>query len=185
MEGGARVAVRHGILGLLAERPRHGYELKQEFDLLTGRLWELNIGQIYSTLDRMVKEGLVALEAGEESAERKVYRVTAAGLAELQTWLERPPAKPRPLRDEVFVRLGLLVQRDLADALDLVQAQRRIYHQQMAELTRQKIGLARGGPTPERLRQELLLDAALLHTEADLKWLDSCEARVRAFLARQ
>lgn len=180
------MAVRHGILGILAERPRHGYELKQEFDLLTGGLWDLNIGQVYSTLDRMVKEGLVTLEEGVAAGDdRKVYRVTPAGLAELQSWLGRPPLKPRPLRDEVFVRLGLLVQRDPVGALDLVESQRRIYHQQMAELTRQKIALARGEPTPGRLRHELLLDSALLHTEADLKWLEICEARVRALLQRQ
>jgi DNA-binding PadR family transcriptional regulator len=179
------LAVKHGILGILADRPRHGYELKQEFDLLTGGLWELNIGQIYSTLDRMMKEGQVALEEGEGAGEeRKVYRVTPAGLAELDTWLDRPPLKPRPLRDEVFVRLGLLVQRDPAGALDLVASQQRLYHRQMAEITRQKIGLARSQPSSDRLRQEILLDAALLHTEADLKWLENCEARVRAFLER-
>lgn len=180
------MAVKHGILGLLADRPRHGYELRQEFDLLTGGLWELNIGQIYSTLERMVKDGLALREEGSGGGEeRKVYSITALGLQQLQLWLDRPPLKPRPMRDELFVRLGLLTLREPAAALRLVESQRRLYHQQMAELTRQKIGLSRTSAGPERLRQEILLDAALLHTEADLRWLENCEARIEAFLQRE
>jgi len=128
----------------------------------------------------MLKDGLVALEEEAEIGDdRKVYRVTAAGLAELELWLQRPPVKPRPVRDEVFVRLGLLMERNLQAALDLLDSQRRIYHLQMADLTRQKVALARVRGRPANLRQELMLDAALLHTEADLKWLDQCEDRLR------
>lgn len=179
-KGMAGLAVKHGILGILAERPRHGYELKTEFDLLTGGLWELNVGQIYSTLERMRKDGLVALEGVDEAGEdRKVYRVTESGLAELAAWLERSPLRPRPLRDEVFVRLWLLLVRDPAAACALIDSQRRIYLQQMVALTRQKIDLAREPRGVARLQRQLLLDAALLHAEADLKWLDTCEAKLQ------
>ncbi|HEY3368553.1 MAG TPA: PadR family transcriptional regulator [Symbiobacteriaceae bacterium] len=171
--------VKHGILGILGGRPRHGYELKTEFDLLTGGLWDLNVGQIYSTLERMLKDGLVSLEEEAGSGEdRKVYRLTDSGAGELAAWLDRLPLKARPMRDEVFVRLGLLLERDTGAALDLIASQRRIYHLQMAGLTRQKIGLGRL-TGPDRFRRGLLLDAALLHTEADLKWLEICEAKLQ------
>lgn len=179
-EGGTSLAVKHGILGILAERPCHGYELKSRFDELTGGFWDLNIGQIYSTLERLLKEGLVELAEGrEQDAERKVYRITEAGLAELEQWLARPPLKARPVRNELYVRLGLLVDKDPARALALLESQRRVYHLQLAELTRAKIQAARA-QGPERLRREMMLDAALLHVEADLKWLENCEARLRA-----
>jgi DNA-binding PadR family transcriptional regulator len=178
-----RLSVKHGILGILANGPRYGYELKAEFELLTGGLWDLNVGQVYSTLERMLKDGLVELvEVSDSSEDRKVYRVTPEGLAELQDWLDRPPLKTRPMRDEVFVRLGLLMERDPQAALDLLDSQRRLYHLQMAELTRQKIGLSRERGLG-RLRRELMLDAALLHTEADLRWLETCELKIRAAMA--
>lgn len=170
------------MLGILARRPCHGYELKSEFEALTGGLWELNIGQVYSTLERMRKDGLVELlepESPGTGDDRKVYRITPSGQSELVNWLAMPPLKPRPLRDEVYVRLGLLLTQNPAAALELVEAQRRLYHLQMAYLTRQKLQLARS-QSPARLQRELLLDAALLHTEADLKWLDTCEAKLRA-----
>ncbi|HYG60176.1 MAG TPA: PadR family transcriptional regulator [Symbiobacteriaceae bacterium] len=178
----ARLAVKHGILGILAGRPCHGYELKTAFDGLTGGLWELNIGQIYSTLERMLKEGLVCLEESDEPGEdRKAYGVTPAGLQELDDWLQRPPLKPRPMRDELLVRLGILAERSPDVAMVQLAEQRRMYHGQMAELTRRKIGLSRLDRR-NRLLQELALDAALLHAEADLKWLETCEAKLRAMV---
>lgn len=178
------LSVKHAILGFLARSPRHGYELKSEFDLMTGGLWDLNIGQVYSTLERMLKDGLVALDEADDGTEdRKVYRVTEAGVQELELWLQRPPLKARPLRDEVLIRLGLLLMREPARAIDLIEAQRRIYHLQMADLTRRKLAM-REPPGPERLRRELVVDAAIAHTEADLHWLESCEQKVRLFLNR-
>lgn len=173
--------VKHGILALLVERPRHGYELKTGFDTLTGGLWDLNIGQVYSTLERLRREGLVVLqEGGVSGEERKVYRISPAGLNELEGWLEAPPLEARPFRDEIFVRLALLLDRDLPAALELIETQRRVYHLQMADLTRQKLAFARSQAS-DRHRRELFLDAALLHVEADLKWLETCEEKIRAW----
>jgi DNA-binding PadR family transcriptional regulator len=175
------VPVKHGILGILARSDSHGYELKQAFDLMTGGLWELNVGQIYSTLERMRKDGLVSLsEGGGGDEDRKVYRITPAGLEELEAWLCRPSAKPRPVRDELLVRLALLLERDPTAALALIDEHRRALHQQMMALTRQKLGLTRL-QGQDRLRRELTLDAALLHAEADLKWLDACEEKLYAY----
>lgn len=161
----------------MSERPCHGYELKSEFDRLTGGLWDLNVGQIYSTLERLLKDRLVELEEGEGTdEERKVYRLTPEGLSQLELWLSRPPLKTRPRRDEVYVRLALLLDRDPPAALDLVEQQRRLYQVEMAELTRQKITLMRGSAA-DRNWQSLLVDAAILHVEADLRWLDLCAAK--------
>ena len=147
---------------------------------MTAGIWDLNVGQVYSTLDRMLKDGLVALEEADGGGDdRKVYRITSAGIAELEDWLEHPPLKPRPLRDEVYVRLALLIDRDIRAALDLIETQRRVYHVQLADLTRKKMKLPRGRQ-PDGLNLELLIDAAILHVEADLKWLETCEEKVRA-----
>ncbi len=174
------MSVKHGILGILADGPRHGYELKTQFDGLTGGLWDLNVGQIYSTLERMRKDGLVALEeSGEGADERKTYRVTDAGREELDGWLQAPPLRPRPLRDEFFVQLGLLIDRNRPAALALINGVRRVHHLRLASLTRQKVLLARSQERG-RIHRELLLDAALLHVEADLTWLDRCEERLGA-----
>jgi len=176
------ISVKHALLGFLSRSPRHGYELKTEFDLLTGGLWELNIGQVYSTLERMLKDGLVALDEGDSSPDdRKVYRVTPAGVRELEDWIARPPLKARPVRDELLIRMGLLMMHAPPRALELIDSQRRVYHLQMAELTRQKLGL-RAPSGVEGLGRELALDAALAHCEADLRWLETCEAKVRRFL---
>lgn len=185
------LSVKHGLLGILAVRPCHGYELKTEFDQLTGGLWELNVGQVYSTLERLLKDGLIATLPSEPGGEdRRVYEPTPQGLAELDAWLSEPPTRARPLRDELYVHLGLLLERDLPAARQLIEQQRRLYHLQMADLTRQKLQLSRAS-TADRLRQqplgpprggrwrELVLDAALLHLEADLKWMDHCEERLQ------
>lgn len=164
---------------MLQERPRHGYELKTAFEELTSGLWELNIGQVYSTLDRLEKDGLVALaDPTGAGPDRKVYLITESGAAELAAWLASPPLKPPPLRSEVHVRLRLLWRRDVAAALEFIATQRRVYHLHMAQLTRQKLALDRS-QSSDPLQPNLLLDAALLHTEADLKWLDLCEEKLR------
>lgn len=92
-------------------------------------------------------------------------------------WLHKAPTKPRPLRDEVFVRLGLLLPGDPGGAEALLEEQRRLYLLQLADLTRQKLALGKE-PGVHRLRRELLLDAALLHAEADLKWLEICQQKL-------
>jgi len=130
----------------------------------------------------MLKDDLVAVEETDRSSgERKVYRITDAGLEELESWLQFSPLQSRPYRDEVYIRLGLLMERDLSAAIDLIDTHRRVHHLQMADLTRQKLTLARSAKQPDRLRRELILDASIMHVEADLNWLDACEDRLRAY----
>ncbi len=177
------MSVRHGILGMLARNPQHGYELKNSFEEASGGFWNINYGQIYITLDRLVKEGLVKFdfEPGGEGKghERKIYSVTPKGLSTLKEWLGKPVGKVRPLRDEVFVKLALMDLSDPEPILHLLAEQRQLYLIKMAELTRKKQQVKKSG-AKEAVLTDLLIDAALFHAEADLRWLEHCEAKLRA-----
>ncbi|HZD59122.1 MAG TPA: PadR family transcriptional regulator [Anaerolineae bacterium] len=176
------MSVKHGLLGLLARRPQHGYELKNSFDEIAGGFWDVNFGQIYSTIDRLVKDGLiVGTVEGGESAERRIYKITPKGIKEFKDWLDKPSAKVRPLRDEVFVKLAFMYPFDKEAILQLLAEQRQLYLAKMAELTRKKYLLSRQGGGRDILMTGLLLDAALFHAEADVKWIEHCEAKLREF----
>jgi len=105
--------VKHAILGILKEAPRHGYELKSIFDERIGNFWNLNYGQIYTTLDRLEKEDFVsgAEEEQDSRPDKKVYNISPKGIQELERWLQEPATKPRPLRDELFIKL-LFISRE-------------------------------------------------------------------------
>jgi len=176
------MSVKHGLLGLLAQKPQNGYELKNSFDKIAGGFWDVNYGQIYSTIDRLVKDGLVISSVeGKESVERRVYQITEKGVKEFKDWLDKPSAKIRPLRDEVFVKLAFMYPFDKDAILQLLAEQRQLYLAKMAELTRQKYLLSRNGISRDNLMTDLLLDAALFHAEADIKWIEHCEAKLREF----
>lgn len=182
------MSVRHGLLGLLAEGSQHGYELKRRFEEVSGGFWDLNYGQIYITLDRLVDQDLVEMHvepSGDTGGrERKVYTITHKGLAEFRRWLQRPVTRTRPLRDEVFVKLALMDPDDPGPIRALVAEQRSSYLIRMAELTRQKQRLAMT-PSHDAFMTDLLVDAALFHAEADLRWLEHCEARIDARAERR
>jgi DNA-binding PadR family transcriptional regulator len=191
------MSVKHALLGILTKEPKHGYELKREFDEVLGDFWGLNVGQIYSTLDRLQAEGLVEHEAVAQHAkpDKKVYRITELGLAEFHDWRTRT-SKPetRSLRDELFVKLAFMGEEDTEAILNLMQAQQHVYLTQMMLLTNRKVeieqttrrALDRASTREERRALErdrftkiVLIDVALLHAEADIRWLRQCEARVK------
>jgi DNA-binding PadR family transcriptional regulator len=177
------MSVKYGLLGLLARQAQHGYELKRTFEQLTGGFWELNQGQIYQSLVALEAEGLVrhTIEHDEAAPDRKVYDVTAAGRLALDTWLDNPTPRARPLRDELYIRLAVMSDGPAGQLLDLVAAHRSVYLERMAELTRAKNVIVddsegAGAHRRDELAMEsLLLDAAIYHCEADLRWLDHCE----------
>src|SRR5688572_13521741 len=120
------MSVKHAILGILAQAPRHGYELKTEFEERLGDLWKLNIGQIYSTLERLQAEALVEPEGETPSTktEKRVYRITDAGKAEFEEWRNSPlKLEPRNLRDELFVKLAFMEEEDADAVFALFQSQ--------------------------------------------------------------
>ncbi|GAB3955202.1 PadR family transcriptional regulator [Streptomyces sparsus] len=166
-----RMSISHTLLGLLESGPSHGYDLKRTFDERFGHDRPLHYGQVYSTMSRLLKNGLVevdGIEAGD-GPERKRYAITDAGITDVQQWLQRPE-KPEPYLQSVLytkVVLALLTGRDAAELLD---NQRGEHLRLMRELTRRK----RGGD----LADQLICDHALFHLEADLRWLELTAARL-------
>ncbi len=162
--------LRFALLGLLAEGPRHGYELKKAFEAMLAGTWQVNIGQIYSTLARLERDGLVVArkQPQELLPDRKVYTLTEKGRQTLQEWLARPLLPPARLKVDFFLKFLLARRSGLADVCALIWQQRQVLLQSMAELT----PLLRFSTDDER---RLLAEGLLYHLEADLKWLDRCE----------
>jgi DNA-binding PadR family transcriptional regulator len=191
------MSVKHALLGILAREPKHGYELKREFDEALGDFWSLNYGQIYTTLERLQADGYVDHEAvsQHDKPDKKVYRITDLGLAEFHEWQTRAiKPEPRSLRDELFVKLLFLEEKDTDVILDLMQAQQNVYLAQMMTLTNRKFQIEqttrralekattdeeRHALERDRFTKIILIDVALLHAEADIRWLRQCETRIK------
>jgi DNA-binding PadR family transcriptional regulator len=165
------VSVRHGLLALLAEGPSYGYQLRTRLEARTGGTWPLNIGQVYTTLSRLERDGLVA--ATEEDGQ-STYRITDAGRAAVTDWFAGPVERSAPARDELAIKLALAVGSPTADVRRVVQVQRSATMRAMQELTRLK---ARADADAD-LAWTLVLDALVFQAEAEVRWLDHCEARV-------
>ncbi len=150
----------------------YGYQLRTEFETRTGGTWPLNVGQVYTTLSRLERDGLV--EPGEENGDKHVfYRCTEAGAAELREWFERPvDAEGRP-RDELAIKLALALAVPGVDVARVVQAQRSATLRRLQELTRLK-----AGDGHDELPWSLVLESLRYAAEAELRWLDHCEASV-------
>ena len=162
------MSIRFGLLALLEREPMYGYQLRTEFDTTTGSTWPLNVGQVYTTLARLERDGLVA--AGEQDDDGRVrYAITDAGRSELQQWFDTPVvASDRP-RDELAIKLALAVTVPGVDVAAVVQRQRASTMTSMQDLTR----LKRGGD--QGLSWALVLDAMRFQLEAEIRWLDHCE----------
>lgn len=166
--------LKYILLGLLAARPRHGYELKTAFEEMLAGTWVLKIAQVYATLARLEDDGLIVGEKvpQEQVPDRKVYSLTPSGRAELARWAKEPVAGAVSLRDEFVFKIMLAATTADADPVGLVWAQRDVSLKLLADLTRRASDPALPLPT------SLLVDAAILRVRADLEWLDSCEHRL-------
>ncbi|MFC6062475.1 PadR family transcriptional regulator [Streptomyces ochraceiscleroticus] len=165
------MSIGHTLLGLLESGPRHGYDLKRAFDEHFGQDRPLHYGQVYSTMSRLLKNGLVEVDGIEAGAgpERKRYAITDAGVTDVAQWLRRPE-KPEPyLHSTLYTKvvLALMTGRDAAELLD---TQRAEHLRLMRGLTERK----RQGD----LADQLICDHALFHLEADLRWLELTAARL-------
>jgi DNA-binding PadR family transcriptional regulator len=167
--------MRDVFMALLAGNGGHGYELKQSLEQRFGSLLpELNSGQIYSTLARLERDGLVEAESvAGDSRGKKLYRLTDAGREALQAWVGVPVPGAR-LKDEFFVKFVIATSVGLADPRQLLDAQRAEYLQSLRDLDA-RLAADGQGPTAE-----LLLEGAVLHLKADLEWLDLIEQRLTA-----
>ena len=173
------MAVREGLLQLLVERPRHGYDLRAEFEARTADLWRLNSGQVYTTLDRLERDGLVTPTGVADGADsrRRTYRVTDAGRNELQTWLDASSWTAEPQRDELLMKV-LLAAQDPPTASAVIADHRRVLLASLQGLRRAQRASA------EDLTRDLAADAVVARLEADLHWLDRCEQRLARHVER-
>ena len=173
------MSIRHALLALLSEGPKYGLQLRQEFEARTGEVWPLNVGQVYTTLQRLERDGLVESDGGEEGPQ-KGFRITGDGEAELAAWLRTPPDLSSPPRDELVIKILIAVQVPNVDVHEVVQAHRRYLVQLMQEWTRLKEYAA-----DRDLGFGLAVDAELFRLDAVVRWLDAADGRIkRAALER-
>ncbi|HEV3213741.1 MAG TPA: PadR family transcriptional regulator [Acidimicrobiales bacterium] len=168
------MSVRHALLALLSEGPTYGLQLRQEFEARTGDVWPLNVGQVYTTLQRLERDGLIASEGAAEDDRQRAFRITEEGAAELSRWLETPSDVTTPPRDELVIKVLVAARLPGADVHALIEVHRRYLVQLSQEWTRLKedegafdLGLA------------LAVDAELFRLDAVIRWLDSADDRLR------
>lgn len=173
------MSVKHGLLALLAEEPMGVYRLRKEFEARTGGSWPVNIGQVYSTMQRLERDGLV-VKAAQQDEDVELYEPTESGRAEAAAWWRTPVARGEVGRDELVIKLALAVSAAGVDVCDIVQAQRSETMRAMRDFTRLKGQVpAPGEPiTSPALAWSLVLDHHTFTAEAEVRWLDHIEASV-------
>ncbi|HEX2322173.1 MAG TPA: PadR family transcriptional regulator [Streptosporangiaceae bacterium] len=167
------MSVRHALLALLSEGPKYGLQLREEFEARTGEVWPLNVGQVYTTLQRLERDGLVESEGGDEGPQ-KAFQITATGTAELADWLRTPPDLSAPPRDELVMKVLVAIRLPGTDVQEVIQAHRRYLIQLMQQWTRIKEG---GGE--DDLSLALAVDAELFRLDSVVRWLDAADARLK------
>ena len=170
------MSVKQSLLAILDQGPCYGYQLRSEFDRRTGSTWPLNVGQIYNTLERLERDGLVA--KGETDAQGHVFfEITDAGRDEVRSWLGSPVARGQGTRDELAIKLALAATLPGVDVTEVIQTQRRASLAQLQELNRAKYAGA-DPEGPEELAWSLVVDSMIFAAEAEVRWLDHTEQRL-------
>jgi len=167
------MSVRHALLALLSEGPKYGLQLREEFEARTGEVWPLNVGQVYTTLQRLERDGLVESD-GTDEGPQKAFQITETGAAELAEWLRTPPDLSSPPRDELVMKVLVAVRLPGTDVRDVIQEHRRYLMQLMQQWTRIKEGAGEAD-----LSLVLAVDAELFRLDSVVRWLDAVEARLR------
>ncbi len=170
------MSVRNALLALLYQRPMHGYELGKQLRLTVNAEWDVKPGQIAATLARLHEASLVEFEVKEtdDAPDRKVYFITEEGQEELRRWYLTPEVREYRLGDTFYVKLVLSLVGGPVDPEQVLTVQRRELFRQLHEATEMR---ARADPQAQ-LPWVMLLDSAIMHLEADLRWIDMCEARL-------
>jgi DNA-binding PadR family transcriptional regulator len=172
------LTVKHALLGLLARKPGHGYELKASFEAVAGgdANWDVKPAQVYATLERLSEAGLVRctseLGQGEEPS-RRVYAITPQGQQALQDWFDCA-VEPEHQRDEFYIKLMVALVSGAGDPYTIIKTQRTLIFQRLHEATYQRSSLDHR----RELAQMLISDKAIMHLEADLHWLNIVEGRL-------
>jgi DNA-binding PadR family transcriptional regulator len=168
------MSVRHALLALLSEGPMYGLQLREEFEARTGEVWPLNVGQVYTTLQRLERDGLVESDDTEAAGLQKGFRITADGAAELAAWLRTPPDLASPPRDELVIKVLVAVRVPGTNVHEVIQVHRRYLVQLMQQWTRIKEQEA-----DYDLNLALVVDAELFRLDAVVRWLDSADGRLK------
>ncbi|MDA8356283.1 MAG: PadR family transcriptional regulator [Actinomycetota bacterium] len=167
------MSVHHALLGLLSEGPKYGHQLRQEFEARTGDVWPLNVGQVYTTLQRLERDKLVESDDTVEEGPRKVYRITANGAEELHRWLRTPPDLTLPPRNELVIKVLIALEIPGADVHEVIQAHRRYLVELMQQWTRLKEDEAEFD-----LPFALVVDSELFRLDSVIQWLDAADGRL-------
>ena len=198
------MSIRQAMLAILEQGPVYGYQLRAEFEQRTGETWPLNIGQVYTTLTRLERDGLVEVIEAEAEARSEVagrggvgeslgsdrthvsYRATEAGRSEVSEWFAAPVPRSQPPRDELAIKLAIAVTLPGVDVGTIIQRQRSATIGALQDYTRLKrSGRAAAPQDPADLAWSLVLDSLVFDAEAEVRWLDHCEARLRRAAAEQ
>ncbi len=196
------MSIRQAMLAILEQGPMYGYQLRAEFEQRTGETWPLNIGQVYTTLTRLERDGLVEVVvdeqvreiaghggAGETLASDRAhvsYRATAAGRGEVSEWFATPVPRTQPPRDELAIKLAIAVTLRGVDVGAIIQRQRSATMTALQDYTRLKrSGRAAAPQDRADLAWSLVLDSLVFDAEAEIRWLDHCEARLRRAAAER
>lgn len=170
------MSVRQSLLAILDQGPCYGYQLRAEFDRRTGSTWPLNVGQIYNTLERLERDGLV--QKGDTDDQGHVYyEITDAGHTEVRDWLISPVQRSSGTRDELAIKLAVAATLPGVNVSAVIHSQRKASLTQLQELNRAKYA----GPDPdgpEELAWSLVVDSMIFAAEAEVRWLDHTEQRL-------
>ena len=167
------MSVRHALLALLAEGPKFGLRLQQEFESRTGEVWPLNVGQVYTTLQRLERDGLVESDVEGGDGPQKDFRITSEGHRELTEWLHTPPDSDIPPRDELVIKVLVALLVPGVEVHQVIQAHRRHLVEMMQRYTHVKAEAAE-----HDLGLALVVDAELFRLEGVVRWLDAADARL-------
>jgi DNA-binding PadR family transcriptional regulator len=168
------MSIRHSLLALLSEGPKYGFQLRQEFESSTGEVWPLNVGQVYTTLQRLERDGLAQSDDIEDDERQKNYRITEMGGEELSRWLRTPPDLSEPPRDELVIKVLVASRLPNVDVYDVIQVHRRYIVQLMQQWTHLKEDESRFD-----IAFALAVDAELFRLDAVVRWLDAADGRLR------
>jgi DNA-binding PadR family transcriptional regulator len=168
------MSIRHALLALLSEGPKYGLQLRQEFEERTGEVWPLNVGQVYTTLQRLERDGFVESDDTADEGPQKGFRITADGEGELAAWLRTPPDLSLPPRDELVIKVLVASRLPGVDVHEVIQVHRRYLVELMQQWTRLKEDEAQFD-----LSFALAVDAELFRLDSVVRWLDTADGRFR------
>ena len=168
------MSIRHSLLALLAEGPKHGFQLANEFEAGTGEMWPLNSGQVYTTLQRLARDGLVTSDDTDPESAHNLFQLTEDGHDDLFDWLRTPPDLSIPPRDELVIKVLVALRVPGVDIAEVTQIHRRRLVDAMREYTHLK-----QGADEDDVGLLLVADAEIFRLEALVRWLDAADTRIR------